>query len=112
MNNTSNTVEKPKFKKYYPAPPIIESVYEYQDVNKDVNLRKQVTLYYYNKLLKWIETDDMFKHISKKNLESVDGQYLIYKLLRKFIKKSKVNWYDLRDNHSLIKEYLYKILKK
>ncbi len=44
----------PKFKKYYPVPPPQPSVYLYQNVNHDVNLRKNVTEFFHTKVLKWI----------------------------------------------------------
>ncbi len=107
-----NNFEKPKYKKYYPPPPMYESRYEYQDINKDPNLRKQFTLFYHRKLLKWIDNDPLFKNINSKNsqLATVDGQFLVYKLLRKFVKNSGINWYDLKDNYDIIKKYLYKSL--
>ena len=39
-------------------------------------------------------------------MKSVDGQMLIYRLLRKFVKRSGINWFDLRDNYSLLKKYI------
>jgi hypothetical protein len=106
-----NKFEKPTFKKYYPVPPMYESVYEYQDINRDVNMRKQITLFYHEKLLEWIDNNQSFHFLRKNKKQIENNQFLIYKLLRKFVKKSGVNWYDLRDNYSLIKEYLYKTFK-
>ncbi len=103
----------PKFKKYYPVPPPQPSVYLYQNVNHDVNLRKNVTEFFHTKVLKWINMSypGFTEHKSKlKMLDSTDGKMIIYNLLRDFIKKSGINWYDLRDNYSLIKEYLSKKL--
>ncbi len=102
----------PKVRRYWPVPPLIQSVYEYQDVNKDVYLRKDVTQFFQQKIIKWIGEDSEFsKHKSKVSfLNSVDGQMHVYNLLRKFVKKSGINWYDLRDNYPIIKEYLNKKL--
>ena len=47
--------QKPEVRRYWPVPPLIDSVYEYQNVNKDVNLRKDVTDFFHRKVLKWIE---------------------------------------------------------
>jgi|LauGreDrversion4_2_1035121.scaffolds.fasta_scaffold37919_3 hypothetical protein len=104
--------EKPEFRRYWPVPPIYESVYEYQNVNVDLNLRKEVTQFFHKKVLKWIRNyPEFLHHKSKLNfLDSIDGQMHIYNLLRKFIKKSGINWYDLRDNYSIIKEYLNAML--
>jgi hypothetical protein len=107
---TNNDV--PKYRRYWPVPPLIDHVYEYQDVNKDVNLRKSVTDYFQEKILKWIDNESEFsQYKSKKSfLQSDDGYMHIYHLLRHFIKKSKINWYDLRDNHKIIKHYFSKKL--
>jgi len=107
-----NLNDPPKYKKYYPVPPIIQSVYEYQDINKDVYLRKDVTKFFHQKIIKWIKEDSIFYKFKPKInfLNSVDGQIYIYNLLRNFVKKSGINWYDLRDNYQLIKEYLNKKL--
>ena len=100
--------EKPEFRRYWPVPPVIESVFEYQNVNADLHLRKEVTEFFHKKVIKWINNYPEFsKHKSKlTSINSIDGQMHIYNLLRKFIKKSGINWYDLRDNYSIIKEYL------
>ena len=95
-------------RKYYPVPPIQPSTYQYLDVNKDTRLRKEVTSYFADKTIGWIEKDESFKkHKSKLvDLKSIDGQIRIYHLLRKFVKHSGINWYDLRDNYSLIKKFI------
>lgn len=100
--------EKPDYRRYWPVPPVYESVYEYQNVNADLHLRKEVTQFFHKKVIKWIKNYPEFSHHKSKLglLESVDGQMCIYNLLRKFVKKSGINWYDLRDNYSIIKEYL------
>ena len=42
----------------------------------------------------------------KTYLESSKGKKLVYDLLRNFIKKSEINWYDLRSNKDIVKKYL------
>jgi len=110
--NTTNSTQNnnqdiPKVRRYWPVPPMIRSDYLYQDVNKDVNLRNDVTNFFHRKIIKWINEYPEFKHLhsKKKFLESNEGRIHIYNLLRHFIKKSGINWYDLRDNYSIIKEY-------
>jgi hypothetical protein len=100
----------PTYKRYWPAPPLINSVYEYQNVNKDLTLRKKMTETISKKMVEWIENDsDFSKFKNKKNyITSVDGMMDIYKLLRQFVKKSGLNWYDLLDHVSSVKKYLYK----
>jgi hypothetical protein len=108
----SSTNEKPNVRKYYPVPPIITNPYEYINVNKDVNLRKNVVTFFHKKVISWLENDtDFNKYKDQKTfIESIDGQIHIYSLLRKFVKRSGINWYDLRDNYSIIKKYLSKKL--
>jgi hypothetical protein len=126
----NDSFDKPKVRRFWPEPasvhldstlrtpwfpinqPLIESTYQYQNINKDMNLRKDVTKFFQRKILKWIDNYSEFSHLKsqKKHLESIEGQMHIYNLLRKFIKRSKINWYDLRDNYTLVKEYLAKKL--
>jgi hypothetical protein len=107
-NQSTQPYEKPKERRYWPVPTMMPSVFEYQDVNKDLRLRKDVTQFFHRKVIKWIDTEDSCKHLKQQKtfLESVDGQMHIYQTLRKFVKKSGINWYDLRDNYPLIKQYL------
>lgn len=120
-NNPNEPI--PEFRRFWPNPlnPLnvydpsvlkINPVYEYQNINKDVSLRKDVTEYYYNELIKWISTDNnftKFKYIlSDKN--SVDNKMKIYQLLRKIVKKSGYNWYDLRNKYQLVREYVLRKL--
>lgn len=102
------SIVEPRIKRYWVPPPIIESVVEYQDVNKDVNLRKDVSDYFYNKVIKWVNTDSDFIELKNKLdfLKSNDGYIKIYNILRKFVKKTEMNWYDLRKHKHLIKNYL------
>lgn len=107
-SKTQITDGKPAVRRYWPVPPTTPAPFEYINVNHDVNLRKDVTLFFHKKVLKWLDTDKNFsKHKNKKNLlNSVDGQIHIYNLLRYFVKRSNINWYDLRDNYYIIKEFL------
>ena len=41
-----------------------------------------------------------------------NGKKIIYKILKQIIKKTNINWYDLRDNYILIKKYIYIKLNK
>lgn len=112
MNFTQPSTENPTFRRYWPEPPTIPIPNEYIDVNKDPNLRKDVTTFFHNKVLKWLDSESCFhKYKNKKSfLKSIEGQMHIYHLLRKFIKRSGINWYDLRDNYHIIKEYICKKL--
>jgi len=83
---------------------------QYQDVGDDPNLQSQVTEFFYEKVLKWIKEYPDFKHLKKhfNFLNGSKGKKYIYNMLRLFVKYSKANWFDLRDekNYDLIKQYL------
>ena len=69
---------------------------KYLNINKDPKLRKDVTKFFQNKIIKWIKNDSDFKQF-KNNLnlyDSIEGTKIIYNLIRQFVKKYKVNWYD------------------
>jgi hypothetical protein len=107
----SVTVSIDRLKRYYPVPPSLPGTIEYQDVGKDMNLRREISKYYLEKTVEWIVKDNKLKKYSKL-LKSKDGLEVIYNLLRVYVKNGKANWYDLRDpnNAPVIKEYLkYKL---
>jgi len=83
---------------------------QYQDVGNDPRLQSQVTNFYHEKVLKWINEYPDFKHLKKDYdfLKSDKGKDYIYNMLRLFVKKSKANWFDLKDkiNYHIIKKYL------
>lgn len=93
---------------YYPPPPVISTSIQYQDVNKDKNLRKKMTKFFLRKAIKWIESNSEFKHLKKhlKLLKSEDGFEIIYRILRVYIKKYDTHWYDLKSDYSVIKDYM------
>jgi hypothetical protein len=51
-NNVSS--QQPATRRYWSVPPVIDHIVQYQDINKDVNLRKDVTKFFHEKVLKWI----------------------------------------------------------
>jgi hypothetical protein len=99
-------MDKPLTRKYYPVPPIHEMVYEYQNLNKDMNLRNTVTFFFLEKISKWILKYPEFKILSSKNI----NYNIIYKILRKIVKKTNLNWYELRSNSSKIKKFFLKYI--
>jgi len=97
-------------RQFWPINTFVETTYKYQNVNHDYNLRKNVTLYFHDKVLIWIHSDDRYNKFEKiySKLSRTDGKKYIYYLLKYFVKKSKLNWYELRSNRNIIKDYLYK----
>ncbi len=108
-NNTPNRI-----KKYFPPPPVIGTYFEFIDINKDENLRKKVTLFFQKKLIKWVSSYPEFSHLKsqKSKIESEKGYKVIYNLIRYFCKNYNVNWYDLRENYLLLKDFLRAKLKE
>jgi hypothetical protein len=100
--------------KYYPAPPVIKSIYKYQTVNGDPKLQQMVTERFLNYIIEWIDTDNDFKIFRKllSKFNSDAGYDIVYKLLRLFVKKGNTNWYDLDMQKDLMKEYLAYKLKE
>ena len=111
-SNNVITYEKPLT--YFLPPPVINSTFSYQDVNKDQILRKTITNFFLKKTIKWINNYSEFKnskHLLSK-LKTDIGYKLIYNILRQFIKKNNCNWYDLRNNYELVKDFIrYKLNK-
>ena len=102
MNSNNERVRR-----YWVVPPVIESAVVYQDINNNIPLRKTVTKFFQDKLLKWIKEYpefSKFKNMLNK-IQTEEGYTLIYKILRKFVKAYNMNWYELRTNKSLVKKY-------
>jgi hypothetical protein len=99
---------------YFIPPPVIQSSISYQDVNKDNRLRETVTNFFLRKTIKWITNYTEFKN--NKNLLNIlktdVGHELIYNILRQFVKKNNCNWYELRNNYILVKDFIRHKLKK
>jgi hypothetical protein len=100
--------------KYFPAPPVITTYNKYQDVNNDPNLQHTETLYFLDKTLDWIKYDKSFKKISKikRHIKGQNGYEIIYKILKLFVKRGNTNWYDLKMQEGLVKDYIKHKLNK
>ena len=109
------SLEISKVKNYFVPPPIISTLREGVDINKDPQLRKVVTNFYYKKIIKWMSKYEDFKHTKKnlKKMKSKDGYKITYNLLRKYVKNNNVNWYNLRELlYNSVKDYLrYELAK-
>jgi hypothetical protein len=100
--------------KYFPAPPVITTYNKYQDVNNDPNLQHKETLYFLDKTHDWIKYDKSFKKISKikRHIKGENGYEIIYKILKLFVKRGNTNWYDLKMQEGLVKDYIKHKLNK
>jgi hypothetical protein len=98
--------------KYFPAPPIVPSYFQYQNVNADKNLQNTITLEFLADAQKWFKNDKSFKKLKKysKQLNGQQGYEIIHKLLKLFVKRGNTNWYDLSMQKSLVKDFIkYKL---
>lgn len=84
-------------------------IYDYQDLNKDPKVHEQIINFFQKKIIKWMNNNLIKKNINF--IKSKEGYERIYHLIRKFVKKENVKWYELREkNYALIKEYFIKKL--
>ena len=117
FNNNADgslTISIDRMKRYYPVPTPLLTTYEYQDVGKNMELRKDVSKFFLEKVLNWIKEDKSYNKVKKfeSALKSSNGLTIIYNLLRLYVRNGKANWYDLRDtyNYPIVKNYLlYKL---
>jgi hypothetical protein len=114
-NNTNNNITYDRPLTYFLPPPLINSSFSYQDINNDYRLREDVTNFFLIKTIKWINTYTEFKNNKYllPKLKTDEGYELIYNILRQYRKKTDCNWYDLRNNYVLVKDYIkYRLNKK
>lgn len=107
------------------------------NINTDSNLRKKVTDYIYNKIYNyWLNNDfnKLYSYINidnnktkdktedktedkNKNEKILKHNYImsnilnkkyIYKLLIKFVKLNKINWWDIKIYKEKLKKFIYK----
>ena len=97
-----------RIKKYFVPPPVIGTLVEYPDLNKDKDLRRSVTDFFYKKTIKWVSKYPEYSHAKKhlKELKSDKGYEAIYQLIRRFVKQYEINWYDLRDYYVTFKDFV------
>jgi lysyl-tRNA synthetase class I len=111
LNNLSESIRDATYSPRMPNV-FLESPYKYEttDVGENENLQKDVTDFFYNKTQKWLKEDHEFSKVKKhlKFIKSKKGNPYIYKLLKLFVKKNNVNWYELRgeDHYDDVKEYI------
>jgi hypothetical protein len=111
MNSASISINRPR--KYYPTPvyvPPVINLERVQDVGKDKNLRKQMTHFFQQKLIKWMSTEKDFYSLKKYNkfIGTNEGLFYVYHLLSTYVENSAANWYDLTDfiNYPNLKKFL------
>lgn len=108
---------RPKF--YFPSEPIFETTFEYESANNNEYLRETVTKTFQNKILDGIKNKNIPALEKQFNLLNSDkGYHIIYKILKRYVKKNlsrgnDVNWWDLEKMEKNVMEYIqYKLNKK
>ena len=99
---------------YFQPPPFVSTrYYKYINVNDDKLLHEKETTYFLNKTIGWIDNDNRFKTSKKylSKLKSDDGYAIMHKLLKLFVRKGNTNWYDLKIQKDLVKDYIRHKLK-
>ena len=103
----ANRITVKQYNPYLESP---YSKYDIQDVGDNFELQEDLTDFFYQKTLKWLDKDLEFNKVkkTKKIIKSKKGRVYINKILKAFVKKNKVNWYELRDekNYDDVKEYI------
>jgi hypothetical protein len=84
------------------------TLYNYQNINDDLTLQEKVTDYFLEKTIEWIKYDNSFRKCKKylRSLEGINGEDIIYKLLKLFVRKGNTNWYDLKLQKKLVKDFI------
>lgn len=100
--------------KFFPAPPVIPTYYKYQDVNNDIYLQEKETFFFLDKTIDWIKHDKSFQKLKRfeRYLKGPDGYTIMHKLLKLFVRRGDTNWYDLKVQQNLVKDYIKHKLSK
>ena len=106
---------RPKLQIYTPyVPTYVPTTYRYQDVNADKQLQYIVTSHFLQKTIKWMKEDSSYAKIKKYSsaLKGPQGYDIMHKILRLFVKNGYTNWYDLKAQSSLVKQFIRHKLNK
>lgn len=92
------------------APPVTTRYVTYQNVNADVNLRKDVTDHYFKLVSELIDTNNKFSDFKdyKYIFQEKKGYKIIYNILKLYTKKYNINWYDLRSQNNRTLKHIHK----
>ena len=109
----NNTQTIPTHYTYYQPPPYISTIYRYQTVNNDKELQRKVTNFFLEKTKEWIKKDKTFSKNYQSNIKNEEiGFKIIHNILKLFVRKGNTNWYDLKEQKQLVKDFIkYKLSK-
>jgi hypothetical protein len=83
--------------------------YDYIDLSENKDLQKDVIKFYYRKTLKWLENNPEFSKLKKHLafLKTEKGIKYLKSLVKLYVKKNKVKWYEMRkDHYDEVKDYI------
>lgn len=111
INNDNNLINKEKILYLLPQQ-LIPTKIPYTNVNTNYTLRDSVSSFFTNKSIKWMNNKEL-PHCFKSILLSNKGNDFMYGILRKYVNKHNVNWYDLREKkYDSVKRYIIHKLSK
>jgi hypothetical protein len=122
--------------------PYVPEYIRYQNLNNDKELQRKMTMYFYNKMNQWLQSDmksllnfviiengkerfikssseyekqkdskdDMDKKINFL-MNTIINKMFIFNTLRRYVKQTKTNWYDLKKNKIFVKEFIMKRIR-
>jgi hypothetical protein len=92
----------------------VPTSYKYQDINYDKNLQNLEINYFLEKTIEWMKKDSSYSKVKKylSSLRGEDGYEIIHKILRMYVKQNNTNWYDLKIQKTLVKQYIRHKLKQ
>ena len=115
VNPTTNKLEiLPLYNQPSSAITYVPTTYKYQNINNDKNLQNLETTYFLDKTIEWMKHDSSFSKVKKyiSILRGENGYEIIHKILRMYVKQNNTNWYDLKAQKILIKQYIRHKLKQ
>ncbi len=92
----------------------VPTTYRYQDINNDKNLQNLEITYFLDNTIDWMKYDSSFSKVKKylSVLKGENGYDIIHKILRMYVKQNHTNWYDLKAQKILVKQYIRHKLKQ
>ncbi len=115
VNPTTNKLEiAPIYNQLNSAITYVPTTYKYQNINNDKNLQNLETTYYLDKTIGWMRKDSSFSKVKKylSDLRGDNGYEIMHKILRMYVKQNNTNWYDLKAQKILVKQYIRHKLKQ
>jgi hypothetical protein len=115
VNPITNKLEiAPLYNQPSSAITYVPTTYKYQNINNDKNLQNLETTYFLEKTIGWMKHDSSFSKVKKylSDVRGENGYEIMHKILRMYVKQNNTNWYDLKAQKILVKQYIRHKLKQ